>query len=279
MGGEMKRASDTGRIPDLLLERYRLGEVVGPDRERMERLLAVDESLRARLAELERSDAEIRKQYPAEWLADRVRDRLRQKSVLDSARPPRAWIARWPVPAAVAAAAGVLLMLAPRVVGPPPAGPGVTPSFAPGDRVKGLTPALNLYRKTAEGGEALAEGSIVRAGDVLRIGYRSAGRSYGVILSIDGGGGVTLHLPAAGRRAVPLQAGGVVLLDHAYELDDAPRWECFYFVTSATPFDAAAVLDDARRAAATDMAGAPPRLALPAGLEQSPFFLRKGQRP
>ena len=41
-----------------------------------------------------------------------------------------------------------------------------------------------------------------------------------------------------------------MLLDQAYELDDAPRWERFYFVTGDTPFAVAPIVDAARRAAA-----------------------------
>jgi hypothetical protein len=276
----MKRASDADPVPDLLLERYRLGEIDGRERERLARLLSVDESLRFRLADLERSDAEIRERYPAEWLADRVRDRLRQGSDAVAARRTKAWASPWPLPAAVAAVALALLVLVPQISGPPPAGPGVNPSFEPADRVKGLRPALALYRKTKEGGQALAEGTIVRAGDLVRVGYRSAGQPYGAILSIDGRGTVTLHLPAPGRPAALLQAGDMVLLDHAYELDDAPRWECFYFVTSETPFDVAPILAAARRAAAAAATteGLPPKLPLPAGFGQSTFSLRKGER-
>jgi hypothetical protein len=274
----MKRASDADRVPDLLLERYRLGEIDGPDRERLERLLAVDAGLRLRLAELERSDAQIRRQYPPEWLADRVRDRLRRGSEAGVARRAQAWNAPWPVPAAVAAVALVLLVLAPQI-GPPPAGRGVAPSFEPADRIKGLRPALALYRKTAEGSEVLAEGSIARAGDLVRVGYRSAGEPYGMILSIDGRGAVTLHLPTPGRPAARLRPGDMVLLDHAYELDDAPRWECFYLITAQAPFDVAPVLAAARDAAAAAAKGLPPKLPLPAGFGQSTFSLRKGERP
>jgi hypothetical protein len=277
----MKRASDADRVPDLLLERYRLGEIDGRDRERLERLLAVDESLRFRLADLGRSDAEIGERYPAEWLADLVRARLRRGSDAGAARRTPAWPPPWPVPAAVAAVALALLVLVPQIAGPPPAGPAGAPSVEPGDRVKGLRPALALYRKTEEGSEALAEGTIARAGDLVRVGYRSAGQPYGVILSIDGRGTVTLHLPAPGRPAALLQAGDMVLLDHAYELDDAPSWECFYFVTAETPFDVAPILAAAHRAAAAAATaeGFAPKLPLPAGFGQSTFSLRKGERP
>ena len=147
-----------------------------------------------------------------------------------------------------------------------------------GDRIKGLLPGLAVYRKTAEGSETLADGAVAHTGDLIRIGYHAAGRPYGVILSIDGRGGVTLHLPPDGDRAATLDREATVLLDQAYELDDAPRWERFYFVTGDAPFATALVLDAARRAASPH--GQPPReLALPRGLEQSTFSLQKEERP
>jgi len=68
-----------------------------------------------------------------------------------------------------------------------------------------------------------------------------------------------------------------VLLDRSYELDAAPQWERFFFVTSDAPFALDAVLDRARSA---PVGGAPPpALALPATLEQSAFSLEKEARP
>jgi hypothetical protein len=95
---------------------------------------------------------------------------------------------------------------------------------------------LSIYRRTAAGSERLADGDLVHAGDLLRVGYVSGGRPFGLILSIDGRGAVTMHLPPAGDRAVALQPGSNILLDAAYELDDAPRIERFYFVTGNDAF-------------------------------------------
>ena len=64
---------------------------------------------------------------------------------------------------------------------------------------QGLEPSLTVYRRTDRGSETLADGAVARTGDLLRLGYTAAGRRYGVILSIDGRGAVTLHLPSSGR--------------------------------------------------------------------------------
>jgi hypothetical protein len=266
----MSRETQEDRVPDLLLERYRLGEMLPDERVRLEHSLEQDAGLRLRLEELERSDAEIRRRYPPERLAAQVRERKPKPAP----RRPTFWAGGFSLPLAVAAT--VLAILAPRLLGPPR--PGPAPAVEDGDRIKGLEPTLSLHRKTVGGSEPLGEGALVRAGELVRIGYRSAGRAYGVILSLDGRGGVTLHLPRAVGHAAQLHSGEGVLLDLAYELDDAPRWECFYLVTSETPFDVAPVLDAARRAAA-GASSSPPRLAVPPPLEQSVFTLMKGERP
>jgi hypothetical protein len=142
-------------------------------------------------------------------------------------------------------------------------------------RIKGVTgrPTLAVYRRTSAGSERLADGDVARPGDLLRVGYTSAGRAYGLILSIDATGAVTLHLPPSGAVAAALEPGGITLLDSAYELDAAPRIERFYFVTGSGRFDVAPVLDAARRAH-----GVPDALPLPPGLEQVTFTVQKEVR-
>jgi hypothetical protein len=79
-------------------------------------------------------------------------------------------------------------------------------------RIKGTVdgrPALAVYRRTPAGSERLADGDVARAGDLLRVGYASGGRAYGVILSIDGTGAVTLHLPPSGVLRGTARAGGI----------------------------------------------------------------------
>ena len=255
------RADDASRIPDLLLEQYRLQELPAADAERVMQRLAEDAGLRARLTELQRSDEEIAREYPADWMAQQVRARR-------SARPRRSGpsFAR-PLAVGSALAALVLVLLVPLVT---------TPNGE--DRVKGISPALAVYRRTAQGSEKLADGALARAGDLLRVGYVAAGREHGVILSIDGRGVVTRHLPVHGNTSVSLRKDGIVLLDAAYELDDAPAWERFYFVTADRSFDVGPVLDAARRAAAA-APRLPSALPLPRTFVQSSFALQKEVKP
>ena len=91
---------------------------------------------------------------------------------------------------------------------------------------------------------------VAHAGDLLRVGYVSAGsatasssRSTAAASSR-----FTCRRPAASRPACGRRG---VLLDQAYELDDAPAWEGFYFVTATQPFAVETIRDAARRAGGT----------------------------
>lgn len=267
---------DNSHIPDLLLERFRLGEMSPAEIKEIRRRLEVDEELRSRLRALEESDEEIRRRYPSSWLAMRIRERAdsHAKSPLSTRQPRFSW--RLPLAAAVAM---VVIALGWRVFAPLYQQPDwqVFDSGETGDRIKG--DSLVLFRKTADGSETLFDGASARAGDQIRIGYRAAGAVYGVILSIDGRGVVTLHYPLDGDVAAPLQTEGLALLDHAYELDDAPNWERFYLVSGPEVFDIDPVLEAARRSVAAGLSEPTDALQLPFSLNQSSLTLRKEANP
>ena len=230
---------DDGPVAEITLERYRLKELRADVAARLEQRLRADDQLRRRVDALALSDEQIRTSDRLELVAARVRHRLGAERT-DAER--RAWTskARWALPAAVAAGVALMVLL-----------PWTTFVPAGGDeRIKGLDASLTLFRQAGAGSETLADGAVARQGDVIRVGYHAAGRAYGVILSIDGRGHVTVHLPRGGDRAITLGREPTVLLDQAFELDDAPRWERFYFITGDGPFPIAPIVASVQRAVA-----------------------------
>jgi hypothetical protein len=144
-----------------------------------------------------------------------------------------------------------------------------------GVRLKGQRAHLVIHRREQDGPVRLHEQSDVHAEDLLQLGYVAAGRSYGVIVSIDGAGAVTLHWPDAVEESTELEQGEVVALAHAYELDDAPGFERFVLVTSDDPIDAAVVVRAAERLAESPKRARSRRLSLPKTWVQSSLLLRK----
>lgn len=264
----MSERHGSPRTPDVVLERYHLGELSKAQRRRVEDRLDAEEGLAQRLSALGESDGELR--GATGRLAQRVRAALE-----DRARPRhRRWRTWWLLPLALTTAGLAAVMVAPHLplLAPASAPRSTALTPEPGVRVKG-GPSLALYRKTLAGSERVADGEYARQGDLIRVGYRAAGRRYGAILSIDGRGAVTLHLPNSGTHSVVLARGKTTFLAQSYELDDAPRWESFYFITCDRPFDLAPLLDSARRRAAERRPGP---LALPSNLHQSIVTLKKG---
>lgn len=246
------------KVSEIMLERFVLDELPAEVADRIDEAMKHDALLRERAMAL----ATLQSASDSRWIAESIRQRLHQQQ-----RPSRS-ILRWATPAAVA------LILAAIV-----ARPGDRPSTgaAMGERIKGPDAALSIYRQTPNGSEQLDEGTVAHQGDVIRIGYRVSDTAFGMIASVDGRGVVTLHHPAATPRATRLRGGEVVLLDQAYELDDAPKWERFYIITGTTEFDVAPIVDAIARSAATPAGGAP--LPLSSTLNQATFQLQKESRP
>ena len=257
-----------GPVAEITLERYRLKELPADVMAGLERRLRTDDQLRRRVDALALSDEQMQTGDRLELVAARVRHRLAAERA-DAKR--RGWtsVARWALPAAVAAGVALMFLL-----------PRTTFLSTGGDeRIKGLDASLTLFRQVGAGSETLADGAVAHQGDVIRVGYRAAGRAYGVILSLDGRGNVTMHLPTSGDGAVLLGREPTVLLDRAYELDDAPRWERFYFITGDAPFPIARIVASIQRAIAHADGNTIPALALDAGLDQSVFTLQKESVP
>jgi hypothetical protein len=233
-----------------LAERLAQGELSSDEAATARSRLGVEDVDR-RLREIEESNRQILEQHPPAKVAAEVERRFRGER--------RRWL--WALAPAVAAGIVVLIF-----VRSPPAG----------DRQKGGgAPRLIMHRQRGGAVERLASGAAVRAHDLVQISYAAAGRSFGVVLSIDGRGKVTLHHPDAGGDN-RLQGGGrEVLLGHAFELDDAPDFERFFFVVSRTPFATERVLESAERLAGAGHEAAERPLDLPSDLEQTSVVLRK----
>lgn len=274
--------SHNGQLPGWKLERYLLQELPAEEMASVQRLVEGDPAQAARMEALRQSNEEILARYPAGWMSRQIERRAQAPAAVgDPGRGLQVtwWSRLWPAPAAA-----VLIALAalPLLRGGDEAGDAAVPLAI---RLKGAEAHLLLHRKTDEGGERLRDGALARQHDQIQFQYQAAGQAYGLILSIDGAAQVTRHFPEEGSGAAPLQQAGVVSLAFAYELDDAPGWERFYFITAADPFEVDAVMSAADKLAAAlgsspevgAVAAGPAAdsLEVPAGLEQWIFTLRK----
>lgn len=224
------------RIPDWKLERYLLNELSAEQARELRDMFDSDQTLRRRLRKLEKSNRILLKEFPAEMMAERIKENYRQREkskqrMQKSSKPP---YRRFLIPAlALTTAAVVLFLVKPLEIG------NYTDIRDAGTaditRIKGMRTGLYIYRKSARGPEELRDGSTARANDLLQLAYVSTANPYGVILSIDGRGVVTIHYPPQGHAAARLDLNKKVLLPNAYQLDDAPSFERFFYISSRRP--------------------------------------------
>lgn len=97
---------------------------------------------------------------------------------------------------------------------------------------------IHIYKQDGKDAVLLKNGGEAKENDLVQITYTPGCYNYGVIFSVDGNGNLTRHFPDASWKAQKLEkTGEEVPLAFSYELDDAPKYECFVFVASKNPFD------------------------------------------
>ncbi|MFN3202603.1 MAG: hypothetical protein ACE366_29700 [Bradymonadia bacterium] len=256
-------------VSDLHLEQLRLGELPPARAQALRQKIAERPDLQRRLEALEASDTETLATHPPHLVAARINARLAQTEA-----PVRRGLngSLWTALGAMTA-----LTLALVVIWPAHRGADLSDFSTWGERAKG-DPRLFFHRNTPEGTAMLNVEDSVSEGDVLQVSYHAAGRSHGVIVSIDGRGVASLHFPSTPDGSTALethqQGRSVVSLPHSYELDDAPRYERFFFVTSADPIDVEEILSRAE-ALARQADAHQATLPLPEGMTQHTSTLEK----
>jgi hypothetical protein len=254
------------KTPRWLLERLALGELDAKTAtEVRRRAAAAGEDLDAALAELAASNAQLLTEHPAARMAEAIRRRAEAPARPRRARP--VWVV---APVALAGALALVLLVR-------PAGErrGAEPLEV--NTVKGPEPShLVVYRHERNGDLPLADGAVAAEGDLLQLAYRREHAGFGLLLSIDGAGKVTLHWPdKPSTGAAPLETAHETQLPSAYQLDDAPAFERFFLVTAPRPFAVATVIDAARALAARPQEARTSPLPLPATFEQTSVALDK----
>jgi hypothetical protein len=257
-------------VPALLVEQLALGELDAASAAKVREELGSGDAL----ARIDASNREILADYPPERLVSEIHRKLSAPKPA----PSRAWMPWLLAPTLVAAAALVWIS----VRDEPPTLATHVEIIDDGEpeqtRIKGgVEPHLVIDRRTAAGHERLVADQLVRPGDLLQVSYVPAGRRHGVIVSIDGAGAVTLHHPEAPGASPVLSEGSEVPLAHSYELDDAPGFERFVFVTrDGQPPTVDEVMRAAERLAEDPTKARIAPLQLPgAGWQQHSLLLRK----
>ena len=260
---------------NILLEKYRLGEITKEEMAWLEEAYPDREVLEQELAKLEASDAEILKKYKPSDIAAQIESRLQEKPE----NKVRSFSAFKALRYSAVAAAAVLVLVLGFSLNRPVTDTGnyvqASESLST-ERIKGLKPTIKIYRRTGDTAEILANRDKASEKDLLQIEYIAGSFKYGVIFSIDGRGTVTLHFPTYSGVAAELDNNGAILLPYAYELDDAPDFERFFFVTGGSGFDLDEILDAAYELASKGQSARREFLDISDSYYQTTILLKKG---
>ncbi|MBN1798902.1 MAG: hypothetical protein JW822_10010 [Spirochaetales bacterium] len=267
-------------IPDIILERYILGELDEQETQYINALAAENKVIQKRIKEIQSSDKEILLKYPAEQMARQIHKKLARRTP-EKNKKPKNFLFR-PLPLAGLAGACALL-LAVLFITPLffTSEPGMVDRPDDTTRVKGSDmkydkPLLSIFRKNGSHGEQLKDGSTVYAHDRIQVQYFAARDQYGVIFSIDGRGKVSLHFPYREDASTLLTQHKKVFLADSFELDDAPDFERFFFISSEFPLNTEEILSKAKQIAKHGESSGQKYLELPKQLNQTTFTLIKG---
>jgi hypothetical protein len=221
-------------IPDWKLERFILDELPQSEINSIKEQEQFDPRLRERIESLRENSAELLEKYPLKRMISGSK-----KAPLHKPKSSFFLLNNWksiPVWAAPAFACAAVVLILPLYMLSSITSKAETIEFEE-ERIKGLEPRLEVWRKTGETAEKLDFKAGVNQGDVIQLRYLVPQTCYGTIVSLDGRGAVTVHLSGETGKAAPLTPGRAVALDHSYQLDDAPEFEIFYLITSSQNFD------------------------------------------
>ena len=225
--------TDVKQISDFKLERYLLGELPEVEMAVLRKREAEDELFAARVKMMREEGERFLAENPFSALEDKLEND--QRSVERSL-----WLR---VAAVLVVAFGifsvVVLNRQTDIVNDASATSGMDVAMADvdnGTRIKGMTAGLEVWKKMGDSAVQMVNLGEAREGDEIQLRYRVPQKCFGMLFSMDGNGTVTMHM-GEGNRAVELEPGKMTTLPFAYKLDNAPKFEKFFLLTSGEMFE------------------------------------------
>ena len=225
--------TDVKQISDFKLERYLLGELPEVEMAALRKREAEDELFAARVKMMREEGERFLAENPFSALEDKLEND--QRSVERSL-----WLR---VAAVLVVAFGifsvVVLNRQTDIVNEASATSGMDVAMADvdnGTRIKGMTAGLEVWKKMGDSAVQMVNLGEAREGDEIQLRYRVPQKCFGMLFSMDGNGTVTMHM-GEGNRAIELEPGKMTTLPFAYKLDNAPKFEKFFLLTSGEMFE------------------------------------------
>lgn len=227
-------------IPDWKLERYLTGDLPEGEMREIRELEKTDEKLAHRVKLLREDNVAILRKMPFERLAEKMDARDSGAERKDNV--VRLGFVKFAAAAALVLAVVSVALFSQREIGPATDGGARAMDVAladvpdDGTRIKGLDARMEVWKKTGDSAVQMSNLGEAREGDEIQLRYAVPEKCYGMLFSMDGNGTVTMHM-ADGSQAIALEPGKMTTLPFAYKLDNAPKFEKFFLLTSRAAFE------------------------------------------
>lgn len=223
-------------IPDWKLERYLTGDLPEGEMNEIRELEKTDEVFARRVKMLREDNAAILRKMPFERLAEKMDARdcgaERKNNVIHFG------FVKFAAAAALVLAVVSVALFSQREVVPDAGAQAMDVAMAAqddGTRIKGMDARMEIWKKTGDSAVQMLNLDEAREGDEIQLRYSVPEKCFGLLFSMDGNGTVTMHM-ADGSQAVALEPGKMTTLPFAYKLDNAPKFEKFFLLTSQKNF-------------------------------------------
>ena len=224
------------KISDFKVERYLLGELPEKEMAALRQREAEDEVFATRIRALREENERILKDNPFAALEAKL-----EEADVSGDEAGRSAYSMWlKLAAALVVAVGIFTMVAVNrdVSTFDNAGSSVEVAMADVDestRIKGLDARIEVWKKTGDSAIQMKNLDEAREGDEIQLRYAVPEKCFGMLFSMDGNGTITMHMGDE-NQAISLETGKMTTLPFAYKLDDAPKFEKFFLVTSKEGF-------------------------------------------
>lgn len=228
--------TSVNKISDFKLERYLLGDLPEGEMQALREREACDEIFAARVREMREQGERFLAENPFSAIEDKLENAERSEIL-----PNRSFNTLWlKVAAALVIALGVFsaVVLNRNVTTYEGSGTSMEVALADtddGTRIKGMSASLEVWKKTGDSAVQMVNLGDAFEGDEIQLRYRVPQKCFGMLFSMDGNGTITMHM-GEGDKAIELEPGKMTTLPFAYKLDNAPKFEKFFLLTSEKSF-------------------------------------------
>ena len=227
-------------IPDWKLEKYLTGDLPAEEMREIREMEATDEIFAGRVKMLREDNAAILKRLPFEKLSEKIAMMPgRSNAGADNTVRVNFKLVKLAAAAALVLAVVTVALFSQRSISQESASQVMEVAMVDQNddvRIKGLSARMEVWKKTGDSAVQMENLGEAREGDEIQLRYAVTEKCYGLLFSMDGNGTITMHMGQE-NRAVELEPGKMTTLPFAYKLDNAPKFEKFFFLTSKNEFE------------------------------------------